>query len=156
MHEHKTYTFHGPVPAHQILEKAAEIIAENYLRGDAISNPKAAKDFLQFKLGNFQHEVFAVLFLDNQNRLIQYEELFTGTIDSANVYPREVLKACLKHNAAAIMLAHNHPSGLSEPSASDRRITERLKEALALIDIRILDHIVIGESCCSFAERGWL
>ncbi|EGQ8000415.1 MULTISPECIES: RadC family protein [Vibrio] len=156
MHEHQTYTFSGPVPAHQILEKAAEIIAENYLRGDTLSNPQAAMDFLKFKLGKREHEVFAVLFLDNQNRLIEYEELFAGTIDCASIYPREVVKASLRHNAAAVMLAHNHPSGVSEPSDSDKRITQRLKDALALIDIRVLDHIVVGESCTSFAAKGWL
>ncbi|EHH1035575.1 DNA repair protein RadC [Vibrio parahaemolyticus] len=154
--EHKTYTFSGPVPAYQILEKAAEIIAENYLRGDTLSNPEAAMDFLKFKLGQLEHEVFAILFLDNQNRLIKYEELFTGTINSASIYPREVVKASLKCNAAAVMLAHNHPSGASEPSDSDRRITHQLKDALALIDVRILDHIVVGEICTSFAARGWL
>lgn len=156
MHEHQTYTFSGPVAAYQILEKAAEIIAERFLRGDTLSNPQAAMEFLTYKLGNLEHEAFAILFLDNQNRLIKYEELFIGTIDSASIYPREVVKACLKYNAAAIMLAHNHPSGISEPSSSDKRITQRLQDALALIDIRVVDHIVVGESCTSFAARGWL
>lgn len=96
------------------------------------------------------------MFLDNQHRLIAFEELFFGTIDSASVYPREVLKAALKVNAAAIILAHNHPSGDATPSQADKQITQRLKEALALVDIRVLDHIVVGDSAISFAERGLL
>jgi DNA repair protein RadC len=100
--------------------------------------------------------VFAVMFLDNQHRLIAFEELFFGTIDSASVYPREVLKAALKVNAAALIFAHNHPSGDATPSQADKQITQRLKEALALVDIRVLDHIVVGDSAISFAERGLL
>ncbi|GIA88948.1 DNA repair protein RadC [Vibrio cholerae] len=96
------------------------------------------------------------MFLDNQHRLIAFEELFFGTIDSASVYPREVLKAALKVNAAALIFAHNHPSGDATPSQADKQITQRLKEALALVDIRVLDHIVVGDSAISFAERGLL
>ncbi|MGB0502611.1 MAG: RadC family protein, partial [Thalassolituus sp.] len=100
---------------------------------------------------------FACLFLDNQNRVIRYEELFRGTIDSAAVYPREVVKQALALGAAAIILAHNHPSGIAEPSQSDRAITERLQQALSVMDIRVLDHLVVGDGyCVSFAERGWL
>ncbi|HAS8160916.1 TPA: DNA repair protein RadC, partial [Vibrio vulnificus] len=107
-------------------------------------------------LKHHEREVFAVMFLDNQHRLIAFEELFFGTIDSASVYPREVLKAALKINAAALIFAHNHPSGDATPSQADKQITQRLKEALALVDIRVLDHIVVGDSAISFAERGLL
>lgn len=150
------YSFNGPASAHQVLEKAAEIIAEQYLRGGVFCNPQATKDFITFKLGRYEREVFALLYLDNKHRLIEFEELFYGTIDAASVYPREVVKACLKHNAAAVILAHNHPSGDPTPSESDKRITHRLKDALALIDVRVLDHIVTGKDCVSFAEKGWL
>jgi len=140
----------------QILEHAAEILATRYVRGDAFCNPQATKDFLKFKLANYEREVFAILLLDNQNRLIEYRELFFGTIDAASVYPREVVKVVLETNSAAVMFAHNHPSGNSTPSEADKRITDKLKNALALIDVRVLDHIVIGKECMSFAERGYL
>ena len=140
----------------QILEHAAEILATRYVRGDAFCNPQATKDFLKFKLANYEREVFAILLLDNQNRLIEYRELFFGTIDAASVYPREVVKVVLETNSAAVMFAHNHPSGNSTPSEADKRITDKLKNALALIDVRVLDHIVIGNECTSFAERGYL
>jgi len=140
----------------QILEHAAEILATRYVRGDAFCNPQATKDFLKFKLANYEREVFAILLLDNQNSLIEYRELFFGTIDAASVYPREVVKVVLETNSAAVMFAHNHPSGNSTPSEADKRITDKLKNALALIDVRVLDHIVIGKECMSFAERGYL
>jgi len=121
------------------------------------TNPSAVSSYLPIKLANQEREVFACLFLDNQHRLIQYEELFKGTIDSANVYPREVVKAALQHNAAAVIFAHNHPSGLATPSEADKRITERLKTALDTVDIRTLDHFVIGHNeSVSFAEKGLL
>ena len=102
-------------------------------------------------------EVFACLYLDNRHRVLHFEELFRGTIDGASVHPREVVKAALHRNAAAVILAHNHPSGVAEPSAADRQITERLKSALQLVEIRVLDHLVVGDQdCVSFAERGWL
>jgi DNA repair protein RadC len=108
-------------------------------------------------LRDYPYEVFACLFLDTRHRVISYEELFQGTIDGASVHPREVLRRALQHNAAAVILAHNHPSGVAEPSDADRRITTRLKDALALVDIRVLDHIVIGDQLAtSFAERGWI
>ena len=140
----------------KILEHAAEILATRYVRGDAFCNPKATKDFLKFKLANHEREVFAILLLDNQNRLIEYRELFFGTINAASVYPREVVKVVLETNSAAVVFAHNHPSGNSTPSEADKRITDKLKNALALIDVRVLDHIVIGKECMSFAERGYL
>ena len=158
MHDlsNRHYSFRGPVSAHQVLEKAAEIIAEKYLRGDAFCNPTATKDYLKYKLGHYEREVFAVLLLDNQNRLIEFQEMFYGTIDAASIYPREVVKHCLRKNAATVILSHNHPSGEPSPSESDKRITHRLKDALALIDIRVLDHIIVGESCYSMAEGGML
>lgn len=150
------YVSSGPMTANQVLEKAAELVAEKYLRGDAFCNPQATKDYLTFKMGNYEREVFAVMFLDNQHRLIECRELFFGTIDAASVYPREVVKAALETNAAAVIFAHNHPSGVAEPSQADRRITRRISDALGLVDIRVLDHFVVGESTVSFAERGWL
>lgn len=142
------------LPEHQVLEQAAQIIANRHLKGDVFTSPNATKEFLTYKLGQHEREVFAVLLLDNQHRLIEYNELFFGTIDAATVYPREVVKLALERNAAAVIFAHNHPSGEAEPSQADRRITSRLSDALALIDIRVLDHFVIGETPVSFAERG--
>ncbi len=107
-------------------------------------------------MGHYEREVFAVLLLNSQHQLIEYSEVFFGTIDAANIYPREVVKVALKANAAAVIFAHNHPSQVSEPSQADRKIATRLKEALALIDIRTLDHIVVVSDCVSFAEKGWL
>ena len=122
-----------------------------------LKNPQSTRDFLKISLRNYQHEVFACLFLDNRHRVICFEELFTGTIDGASVYPREVVKRALQHNAAAVILSHNHPSGVAEPSLADRNITTRLVQALDLVDIRVLDHIVIGGAeSVSFAERGLL
>ena len=155
MHENNYY-FDGPVTADRVLDAAAEILAARALRGDQYCNPEATKTYLSCKLKHHEREVFAVMFLDNQHRLIAFEELFFGTIDSASVYPREVLKAALKVNAAALIFAHNHPSGDATPSQADKQITQRLKEALALVDIRVLDHIVVGDSAISFAEGGLL
>lgn len=150
------YEFSLPTCAKQVLEKAAEILADNYLRGDTYSNPDKVKEFLRYKLGGLEREAFAVMLLDNQNRLIEYNELFYGTIDAANIYPREVVKLALKTNAASVIFAHNHPSGDAEPSTQDKRVTQRLADALVLVDIRVLDHFVVGETCVSFAERGLL
>lgn len=126
-------------------------------RHGALNNPQSTRNFLQIRLRHYHHEVFACLFLDNRHRVICFEELFSGTIDGASVYPREVVKRALRHNAAAIILSHNHPSGVAEPSQADRNITRRLVDALALVDIRVLDHIVIGDGeSVSFAERGLL
>ena len=140
----------------EILESAANIIAEKYVNKDAFSNPEATKSFLTYKLGGYEREVFAVMMLDSQHQLIEFNELFFGTVDAASVYPREVVKAVLAVNAAAVILAHNHPSGEAEPSQADRLITKRLTDALALIDVRVLDHIVVGRTPVSFAERGLL
>jgi len=152
----QSYTFHEPITAHQILDKAAEILSVQYLRNDVFINPQATKDYLSYKLGGYDKEVFAVMMLDSQHRLNEFRELFFGTIDSASVYPREVVKAVLEANAAAVIFAHNHPSGNPEPSKADKDITKRLSDALGLIDVRVLDHIVVGETSTSFAERGLL
>jgi DNA repair protein RadC len=119
-----------------------------------VTSPDTAADYLKLKLANLEHEVFAMLMLDNRHGVIAYSELFRGTIDGASVHPREVVKECLKHNAAAVVLAHNHPSGNSDPSVADQKITARLKDALALIEVRVLDHMVIGLDVTSFAEKG--
>ncbi|CAK2365519.1 DNA repair protein RadC [Vibrio cyclitrophicus] len=140
----------------ELLERAADALAAKYKREGTFTNPTNVKEYLKLKLGAHDREVFAVMFLDNQHQLISFEELFFGTIDAASIYPREVLKAALNHNAAAVVFAHNHPSGIAEPSQADRRITQRLVDALKLVDIRVLDHIVVGEDCVSFAEKGWV
>lgn len=151
-----------PYSASPIVSAAKELITraleeEISINPISFSNPKAVKDYLRLALGGRQQEVFMVLFLDSQNRLIASEELFHGTLTQTSVYPREVVKRALVHNAAAAMLAHNHPSGLTEPSQADRLLTTALQQALALVDIRVLDHIVVGEQeALSFAERGWL
>ena len=125
--------------------------------GEAIRSPADTEEFLQNKLGDYDHEVFCCLYLDNRHRVLAFEELFRGTIDGTSVYPREIVKEALKHNAAAVILAHNHPSGIAEPSQADERITTRLKDALDLVDIRVLDHIVVGKgTTVSLAKRGLL
>lgn len=146
-----------PATADQILTAARQVIDQKIQRGASFTSPAIVKDYLRTKLAGFDHEVFAGLFLDSQHRLIDYAELFRGTIDGAAVYPREVVKMALHLNAAAVIFSHNHPSGNPEPSQADRTITQRLKEALALVDVRTLDHIVVGgDQTVSFAERGLL
>ncbi|MCU8083625.1 MULTISPECIES: RadC family protein [unclassified Shewanella] len=147
---------HWPQTTEEVLASAANIIAERYVKKDAYTNPQATKDFLTYKLGGYEREVFAVMLLDNQHQLLEFKELFFGTLDAASVYPREVVKAVLAVNAAAVIFAHNHPSGESEPSVADKNITKRLADALGLIDVRVLDHIVVGRTPVSFAERGLL
>jgi len=140
-----------------VLELARRHLGENLARSDTLSNPADTRHYLTARLRDYPYEVFACLFLDSRHRLICYEELFRGTIDGASVHPREVIRCALQHNAAAVILAHNHPSGVAEPSEADRRITRRLKDALALVDIRVLDHVVIGDqTAASFAELGLL
>ncbi len=140
-----------------VLEMAKRHLAEELERGDALTNPQLTQRYLLSQLRDRSHEVFACLFLDNQHRVIRYQELFHGTLDGAAVYPREVVKQALSVSAAAVILAHNHPSGVAEPSRLDRAITDRLTEALGFMDIRVLDHLVVGDGyCVSFAERGWL
>ncbi|MBE0437759.1 MAG: DNA repair protein RadC [Methylomicrobium sp.] len=140
-----------------VLEMARRHFCEILQRGDALTSPDITRAYLSAQLRGYSYEVFACLFLDNQHRVLKLEELFRGTIDSASVYPREVAKAALQHNAAAVIFAHNHPSGISEPSQADRHITDKLKQALALFDIRVLDHFIIGDGLpYSFAENGLL
>ncbi|PCI04764.1 MAG: hypothetical protein COB77_07635 [Gammaproteobacteria bacterium] len=139
-----------------VLEMAKRHLYEQLSRGDVLSNPEQTRQFLSAQLSSYPHEVFACLFLDNRNRVIAFEKMFFGTIDGASVYPREVVRLALEKNAAAVIFAHNHPSGVAEPSHADEQITQRLKEALALVDIRVLDHFVIGDDVVSFAERGLL
>ncbi|TCT21932.1 RadC family protein [Thiobaca trueperi] len=124
---------------------------------DVLTSPQATRDYLKMRLYGLPHEVFACLFLDNRHRVIRFEELFRGTIDGASVHPREVLRRVLDTNAAAVIFAHNHPSGVAEPSQADLRITQRLKSMLDLIEVRVLDHIIVGDGDgVSFAERGLL
>lgn len=142
--------------------QAALEIGRRYLdselrESEALTDPAASARFLKARLTAYPYEVFACLFLDNRHRVIAFEELFRGTIDGASVHPREVVRHCLAHNAAAVIFAHNHPSGVSEPSAADRAITLRLRDALALVDVRVLDHFVIGSgNPTSLASRGWI
>ncbi len=132
-------------------------LAEIIKREDVISSPSASKHFLSSRLASLRYEVFACLFLDTRNRVIAYEELFRGTVDQSSVYPREVVAAALKHNASALIFAHNHPSGLCDASEADHLITKRLQKALGLIDIKVLDHFIIGTGqLLSFAEQGYL
>ena len=144
-----------PATTDQILDAARQAIEHKMQRGTEFSSPMVVKQYLCHKLAGLDHEVFTVLFLDSQHRLIEYTEMFRGTIDSASVYPREVVKEALRLNAAAVIVSHNHPSGNPEPSAADRALTLQLKSALALVDVRTLDHIIVaGSLTTSFAERG--
>lgn len=138
-----------------VLELAKRSLSEELKQGIAFNSPQAVKDYLQLTLGYKPYEVFVAMFLDVRNRLIDTRELFRGTLSQASVYPREVVKAALAHNASAIILAHNHPSGSTEPSGADLSLTQTLKQALALVDVRVLDHfIVAGSQVYSFAEHG--
>jgi DNA repair protein RadC len=140
-----------------VMEMSRRHMAEQLTREHVFSSVNQVRHFLTAQLRHKAHEVFAALFLDNQHRLLLYKELFQGTIDGASVYPREVVKQVLKINAAAVIFAHNHPSGVAEPSQADRHITQQLRDALALVEVRVLDHFVVGEGeVTSFAERGWL
>jgi DNA repair protein RadC len=140
-----------------VLEMSRRHLREQLQGRDTIDSPQSTVSYLTARLRDYPHEVFAALFLDNRHRVIAYDELFHGTIDGASVHPREVVRTALKHNAAAVIFSHNHPSGVAEPSQADLRITERLRDALALVDVRVLDHIVIGDGeHCSFAQRGMI
>jgi len=138
-----------------VLEIGRRYLQEQMQQGRVLDSPRATRDFLSLKLRHLPHEMFACLFLDNQHQVICFEEMFRGTLDGASVYPREVVKRALALNAKAVIFAHNHPSGIAEPSASDRSLTQRLQEALQLVEIRVLDHFVVGKGePVSFAERG--
>lgn len=140
-----------------VLEMGKRHLWETLVRSEALANPEDTRRYLTARLREHRNEVFACLFLDNKNRIIEYEELFFGTIDGASVHPRQIVQRALSHNAAGLILAHNHPSGVAEPSQADRQITQRIKEALSLLDIRVLDHLVIGDGeIASLAEIGWI
>lgn len=144
--------------ADQAVVSSALLVLDSHMRsiGVSMESPAAVRAYLRLKLERLESEVFAVVFMDAKHRVIEYRELFFGTIDGASVYPREVVKAAMKANAAAAILVHNHPSGNSEPSQADRNLTVRLKEALALVDVRVLDHFVVGQGeITSLAELGW-
>ena len=144
-----------PATVEQILEAARWAIEVKTPSRAAMSAPAVARTYATARLAGLDHEVFAVFFLDTQCRLIEYREMFRGTLTSTSVYPREVVKEALRSNAAMLILTHNHPSGLAEPSNADKVLTETLKSALALVDVRVIDHIVVGgSSCYSFAENG--
>jgi len=140
-----------------ILEIARRCLAEELHAGPGLGTPGAVRDYLRLSLGARPHEVFVALFLDAQHRVLCIEELFRGTLTQTSVYPREIVKAGLKANAAAVIFAHNHPSGVAEPSRADEFLTQSLKSALQLVDVRVLDHLVVGRGqVVSFAERGLL
>jgi DNA repair protein RadC len=140
-----------------VVELVRRALIEDIVERDSLTSPKAVCDYLQLTLGGRTHEVFVVLFLDSQNRLLASEELFRGTLTQTSVYPREVVKTALRHNAAGVIFAHNHPSGVAEPSRADELLTQTLKQALSLVEIKTLDHfIVAGTRTVSFAERGLL
>jgi DNA repair protein RadC len=144
-----------PAQADEVLSCARRLLADRVRRGATMSSPEAVKDHLRLELGVLEHEVFCVLFLDAQHRIIALKQMFRGTVSQTSVYPREVVKEALSVNAAAVILAHNHPSGSVEPSRADEFLTQTLKTALALVDVRVLDHLVVaGADVCSFAERG--
>lgn len=165
MHLHKlkasdtagTYLVESPVTENDILLMARQLASLRLRKGRALTSPKEAFSHLQTLLADYEHEVFALLMLDSRHRVIAFEEVFRGTLDGASVYPREIVKIALEHNAAAIILVHNHPSGDPEPSQADRNLTTKLQDALNLVGVRTLDHVVVGQKdCVSLAERGYL
>jgi len=152
-----TYRLSGDVTDAQLLHLAKMLARRKLRKGNKLTDPVSVHRCLQTLMLDYPHEVFGTLLLDNRHKLIAFDELFRGTIDGAAVYPREVIKHAITHNAAAVILVHNHPSGDPEPSEADKRLTRRLKEALGLVDVRVLDHVVVGyDGYTSFAERGWL
>lgn len=155
--ESGSYLIPKAITLQQISSVLSELLAQHFQLGEPLTSPTKTIQFLQSKLALKEQEVFSCLFLNNQHQVLSYEELFTGTINGASVYPREVVKRALHHNAAAVIFSHNHPSGTPEPSQADEAITTKLNESLELIDVRVLDHIIIGGSeTVSFAERGLL
>lgn len=143
--------------AEEVLQGARLVLSHRVRRGATMSSPQTVKDYLRVQLGMLEHEVFCVLFLDAQHRIIELRQMFRGTVSQTSVYPREVVKEALSLNAAAVILAHNHPSGVAEPSRADEFLTQSLKTALALVDVRVLDHMVVaGADLVSFSERGLL
>lgn len=145
----------GAVNADRVIQRALKILEGRARTGDSLTSPAAVRNYLRLKLADRQHEVFVCVYLDAQNRAFAIEELFRGTLTQTSVYPREVVKEALAKNAAAVILCHNHPSGVAEPSIQDQALTRTLTEALALVDVKVLDHFVVaGPSLLSFAERG--
>lgn len=139
----------------EVIERALAILASRLKSGAALTSPSAVREYLRLALGRREHEVFACIWLDAQHRVLALEEPFRGTLTQTSVYPREIVKAALRHNAAAVIFAHNHPSGVAQPSQADELLTRNLKEALALVEVRVLDHFVVaGTHAISFAERG--
>jgi len=153
----RTHDSFEPASSAQVLSAARRLLAHRIRRGAPLTSPRQVREFLAFKLGDLDHEVFAVILVDSRHRVIEYVELFRGTVDGASVHPREVVKIALEKGAAACVLIHNHPSGVQDASQSDELITRRLRDARALIDVRVLDHpIVAGAAVASFAEQGLL
>ena len=158
--EHELSQVHGIgtskyVQLQAIFEMSRRALSEQLQQRDVFKSPQAVRDYLVLKLGSLTKEVFLVLFLDTQNRLLASEEMFSGSLSETSVYPREVLKRALHHNAASVIFAHNHPSGIAQQSQADELLTKQLKQALALVDVRVLDHfIVAGNNTLSFSERG--
>lgn len=152
-----TYLVESPVSEADILLMAKQLASQRLRRGRQLTAPRDVFNHLQALLEGYEHEVFALLMLDCKHRVIAFHELFRGTLDGASVYPREIVKVALEHNAAAVILVHNHPSGDPEPSQADRKLTDKLKEALNLVGVQTLDHIIVGhEGCVSLAEQGYL
>ena len=146
-----------PANADEVLQAARRVLTAQMRDCDALTSPQVVRDFLRVQLGALEHEVFAAIHLDAQNRVIEYVEMFRGTVSQTSVYPREVVKDALARNSAALLLVHNHPSGVAEPSRADEMLTQTLKSALALVDVRVLDHLIVaGSAILSFAERGLL
>ncbi len=144
-----------PAEADEVLMAAQQLLAAQVRGSDVMSSPAVVKDFLRARLGNLPHEVFAVVHLDAQNRVVDYVEMFRGTVSQTSVYPREVVRDALLRNSCALLLVHNHPSGATDPSRADEYLTQTLKQAATLVDVRVLDHfIVAGSSVQSMAERG--
>ena len=141
----------------KVIQLALDILTERHTPGQSFTNPRDTIEYLRLKFSEYKNEVFAALYLDNRHRILGFEELFFGTINGASVHPRVVVQRCMAINAAAVIFAHNHPSGISEPSHADKAITNRLKDALEILDVRVLDHFVVGaEGITSFAETGLL
>ena len=141
----------------RLIQRALKVLDARMRTGEVLSSPNTVRDYLRLRIAGLEYEVFMVVFLDAQNRVIAADEMFRGTLTQTSVYPREIVKAALRHNAAGVIFAHNHPSGMAEPSHADELLTKTLKEALAMVDCRVLDHFVIaGSALLSFAERGLL
>ena len=146
-----------PAAPAEVLQAALRVLAGQLRGSEVLSSPQVVRDFLRVKLGALEHEVFAVIHLDSQHRVIEYVEMFRGTVSQTSVYPREIVKEALVRNSAAMILVHNHPSGVVEPSRADEALTQTVKAALALVDVRVIDHLIVaGPAVLSFAERGLL